>query len=123
VPTRRTVLRLLPVAVAGTAGCSAGDGPLLADGFERWLGPWRRGADGFRWSVERTDDRAHEGSWSVHVDTGAGGSAPFGDLREPLGVEAVARVRDDVGARDAARPRPRRRRGECRPGSRRHTLS
>jgi hypothetical protein len=77
VPTRRAFLRTLPVAgVVGTAGCSTGDGPLLADGFEDGFDPWTRQAsigadafDEFEWAIERTDERANEGSWSVRVDT------------------------------------------------------
>lgn len=76
-PSRRAFLRTLPVAgAAGLAGCSAGDGPLLADGFEDGLDPWTAnasvGADAggpFEWSIDRTDERAREGSWSVRIDT------------------------------------------------------
>jgi hypothetical protein len=76
-PSRRAFLRTAAVAGAvGTAGCSTGDGPLLADGFENGLDPWTAAAsigtdafDVFEWTIERTDERAHEGSWSVRVDT------------------------------------------------------
>ena len=90
--TRRTVPRLLPVAVAGTAGCSAGDGPLLADGFERGLDPWRRGptqpaASGGPSSAPTTAPTRGRGASTS--TPGRGADAPLGGLGGPLGVEAV----------------------------------
>ncbi|MFB6169014.1 MAG: twin-arginine translocation signal domain-containing protein [Haloferacaceae archaeon] len=99
-PTRRTFLQTVALGAAvGTAGCSTGDGPLLADGFEDGIDPWTTAAsvgadagDGFRWAVARTDERAHEGSWSVRVETGARGRTDDGTawLVRPLDVPADA---------------------------------
>jgi hypothetical protein len=96
VPTRRAFLRTLTAAgVVGTAGCSAGDGPLLADGFEDGLDPWTRevspapDAGGeFASELTRTDERAHEGSWSIRVDTAGRGGTTW--LVRPLSVPADA---------------------------------
>ena len=97
-PSRRAFLRTLPVAgAAGLAGCSTGDGPLLADGFENGLDPWTTAAsigsdafDEFEWTIERTDDRAHEGSWSVRVDTEGDHDGGTAWIVRPLDVPADA---------------------------------
>lgn len=97
-PSRRAFLCTAAVAgVVGTAGCSTGDGPLLADGFEDGLDPWTAQAsigpdasDEFAWAIERTDERAHEGSWSVRVDTEGAHDDGTAWLVRPLDVPADA---------------------------------
>ncbi|MFB6157789.1 MAG: hypothetical protein ABEJ34_08110 [Haloferacaceae archaeon] len=93
--TRRGALRrgLLACGGVATAGCTGGGGDgegggggrLLAAGFETGLDPWETrghvGADAggeFEWEIARSDERAHEGRWSLRMFTGG----RFDDLAE-----------------------------------------
>lgn len=78
-PSRRGFLAATSATLlGGTAGCLVDDGEAIAveEGFEAPLGGWESdghvGPDAggpFDWSIERTDERARTGAWSLAIFT------------------------------------------------------
>ncbi|WP_224448162.1 hypothetical protein [Haloprofundus salilacus] len=84
--SRRDALQTSSLAIAGglpLAGCLRAptngepDGPLVDEGFESPLDGWKTRAaigsevsvDEFEWTVERSDERADGGDWSLRIFT------------------------------------------------------
>lgn len=72
-----TAATLPPAGLAGCTGGSGGDGAVLVEGFESPLADWEARAaigaevnlEDFQRAVERSDERAREGEWSLRVYT------------------------------------------------------